>query len=182
MKKPRISILVLAIIKLVYCSEDFLNHVEQTLLLSDDGHTQRATMEQLEQAFAYGDRVRFRDMLFNLNYLSKPSNVFVGKSLQNPSVIELNEINENEYSWGEKMIKEGIGKTSVEDDDDDNNNLVTLNSTENEDMMNLETSTFENAQLMTESEFFTRNLAVEEENTTSTELIQKPRKRRRRRD
>ena len=39
---------------------DFISHVEETLISHDDDWTHRQAIGELEEAFAYGDKSRFR--------------------------------------------------------------------------------------------------------------------------
>ena len=45
---------------LVVRGNDFISHVEETLISHDDDWTHRQAIGELEEAFAYGDKSRFR--------------------------------------------------------------------------------------------------------------------------
>ena len=48
-------------------SEDFISHVEETLMAVTDTHSQSETIQELEEVYAYGDKSRFQDMMTSLN-------------------------------------------------------------------------------------------------------------------
>ena len=48
-------------------SDDFISHVEETLMAVTDTHSQSETIQELEEVYAYGDKSRFQDMMTSLN-------------------------------------------------------------------------------------------------------------------
>jgi len=50
----------------IKCS-DFLSHVEDSILAVEDRISQTRSLEELEEAYAYGDKSRFQDMFYDLN-------------------------------------------------------------------------------------------------------------------
>ena len=57
-------------------SDDFISHVEETLMAVTDTHSQSETIQQLEEVFAYGDKSRFQDMFFDLNKYYKHDDLY----------------------------------------------------------------------------------------------------------
>ena len=57
-------------------SDDFISHVEQTLMTVTDTHSQSETMRQLEDVYAYGDKSRFQDMFLDLNKYYKHDDLY----------------------------------------------------------------------------------------------------------
>ena len=57
----KVSIKLFTIYCLSYAkSSDFIRHVEDTILAFNDNNAQRETIKELEKAYAYGDKARFR--------------------------------------------------------------------------------------------------------------------------
>ena len=57
-------------------SDDFISHVEETLIAVTDTHSQSETIQQLEEVFAYGDKSRFQDMFSDLNKYYKHDDLY----------------------------------------------------------------------------------------------------------
>ena len=57
-------------------SDDFISHVEETLMAVTDTHSQSETIQQLEEVFAYGDKSRFQDMFLDLNKYYKQDDLY----------------------------------------------------------------------------------------------------------
>ena len=57
-------------------SEDFISHVEETLMAVTDTHSQSETIQELEEVFAYGDKSRFQDNLIDLNKYYKQDDLY----------------------------------------------------------------------------------------------------------
>ena len=55
-----IRIILSQLLALVVKGNDFISHVEETLISHDDDWTHRQAIGALEEAFAYGDKSRFR--------------------------------------------------------------------------------------------------------------------------
>ena len=57
-------------------SDDFISHVEETLMAVTDTHSQSETIQELEEVYAYGDKSRFQDMFFDLNKYYKQDDLY----------------------------------------------------------------------------------------------------------
>jgi len=64
--KLRKTFIVLLLHGATKCS-DFLSHVEDSILAVEDRIAQTRSLEELEEAYAYGDKSRFQDMFYDLN-------------------------------------------------------------------------------------------------------------------
>ena len=78
-------------------SEDFISHVEETLMAVTDTHSQSETIQQLEEVYAYGDKSRFQDMFLDLNQYYKQDDLYYEYEMDSPERDISTRDDESEY-------------------------------------------------------------------------------------
>ena len=77
--------------------EDFITHVEETLITETDTKRQSETIRELEDVYAYGDKSRFQDMFFDLNKYYKQEDLY--------------------YEYGDDSVHGSVGDMAIREDE-----------------------------------------------------------------
>ena len=118
------SLILLAGTTHLLISDDFISHVEETLMTVTDNQKQSETIQELEDVYAYGDKSRFQDMFFDLNKYYRQDDEYYeydgGSSYGDAGDTS---IRDDEFEYFTKIDKNSI--TTLEDKKKENSGTIT---------------------------------------------------------
>ena len=103
--------LIVAGLAHIVTSDDFISHVEETLMTVTDSQKQSETIQELEDVYAYGDKSRFQDMFFDLNKYYKQDDMYHEYEGESRDM----SIREDEFEYFTKIDKNSITTPEMKD-------------------------------------------------------------------